>query len=66
MKAKYEAICKFNLLEKGLEASKTHQVSAVGLHWHTQEQITDGADEFSIDFLAIFISDPCSRHDCKI
>ena len=40
-------------------------MSAVGLHWHTQEQIADGADEFPVDFFAIFICDPCSRHDCE-
>jgi hypothetical protein len=35
------------------------------LHGHAQEQIADDADEFSIDFLTIFLRDSCSRHDGK-
>ena len=54
---------KINLLEKCLEASKTHQVSTVGLHRNTQQQVTDGADEFPVDFFSIFIRDLCSGHD---
>jgi hypothetical protein len=46
-----------------LQASKTHQVSTLSLHGHTQQQVTDGADEFLIDFHTIFIHDSCSWHD---
>ena len=38
IKAKlYKQYKKINLLEKCLEASKTHQVSTVGLHRQTQQ-----------------------------
>jgi hypothetical protein len=33
------------------------------LHGLAQQQIADGADEFSIDSLTIFFRDSCSRHD---
>jgi hypothetical protein len=35
------------------------------LHGNAQEQIADDADEFSIDFLTIFLRDSSSRHDGK-
>jgi hypothetical protein len=33
------------------------------LHGLAQQQIADGADEFSIDFLTIFFRDSYPRHD---
>jgi hypothetical protein len=48
-----------------LQARKTHQVSTLSLHGHAQQQVTNGADEFRIDFLPIFIRDFCPRHDKK-
>jgi hypothetical protein len=37
----------------------------LSLHGHAQQQVTNGADEFRIDFLPIFIRDFCPRHDKK-
>ena len=62
----YKQYKKINLLDKCFEASKTHQVSTVGLHRHTQQQVTEDADKSPIDLLTIFICDFCSGHDWEI